>query len=73
MRQVHEHARPAMFIVDNAAIRAGRNHFAGAEVGFVFNRETCEFFEFLRCEELVENDTLRRQNGRPFDDGRAGF
>ena len=49
-----------MFIVDNAAIGAGRDHLTGAEIGFVFDRETCEFFKFLRGEELVENDTLRR-------------
>ena len=49
-----------MLVVDHSAVRNWRNHFAGAEVGFVFDRETCEFFNFLRGEELVENDTLRR-------------
>ena len=36
MRQVHQDERPAMFIVDNAAIRARRDHFTGAEVGLTF-------------------------------------
>lgn len=62
-----------MFIIDNSAIRSGRNDLTRAEVGFVFNREPREFLEFLRCEEFVEYDTLGRQNGRPLDDYRAGF
>jgi hypothetical protein len=62
-----------MFIIDNAAICAGRNHLTRAEVGLVFNREPREFLELLRCEELVEHDALRRQHGRSLDDGRAGF
>jgi hypothetical protein len=49
-----------MFIVDNAAIGAGRNYFAGAEVGLAFQRKTDEFLQFLRNKKLVENDTLRR-------------
>ena len=58
LSQVHQNAGTAVFIVDDAAIRAGRNHFAGAEVGFMFQREAREFFKFLGSEEFVENDTL---------------
>jgi len=54
-----------MFIVDNSAIGAGRNYFAGAEVGFTFQRKSDECFQFLGNKKLVENDTLRRQDGRP--------
>lgn len=60
MSQVHQDAGSAMFIVDNAAIGAGRNYFAGAEVGLTFQRKTDEFLQFLRNKKLVENDTLRR-------------
>ncbi len=37
MRQFHQNAGAAVFVVHNAAIRAGRDYFAGAEVGFMFH------------------------------------
>ncbi len=43
LSEVHENARAAVFVVDDAAIRAGRNYFAGAEVGFVLQREAHQF------------------------------
>src|SRR5271169_3099170 len=53
MRQIHEDAGAAVFIIDDAAIRARRNYFAAGEVSFVVQREAHEFFDLLWRQELV--------------------
>ena len=57
-----QNAGTPMFVVDDAAIRTGRDNLTGAEVAFMLQREADEFLKFLRCEELVENHALRRQD-----------
>src|SRR5450631_4344556 len=70
---VHENTGAAVFIVNDAAIRTGRNDLAGAEVGFVFQREAHEAFQFLGSQKLIQNHTLRWQDRRPLRDGCTRF
>lgn len=65
LRKVHENAGAAVFVVDDATIRHGRYNLADAEVGDMFDRELCEFLKFLRSEEFVENNAVRRQMSWP--------
>ena len=73
MSEVHEDAGTPVFVVDDAAIRTGRDNLTGAEVIFMRNREASKFLKFLRCEELVENHALCRQDGRPLSNRCRGF
>src|SRR5450432_3822276 len=51
--QIRQYSRPAMFIVDDAAICHRRNHFTSPKIGLVFERETRQFFKFLWRKKFV--------------------
>jgi hypothetical protein len=59
LSEIHQNARPTVFVIDDTAVCMWRNHFAGVEVGFVFPRETGEFLKFLGRQEFIQNHTLR--------------
>jgi len=73
LSQVHQNAGAPVIIIDHTTLRARRNDGAGAEVGFVLQREAHEVFKFLGRKEFVQHDALRRQNCRPLGNSCAGL
>lgn len=67
LAEIHQDTRAAVVVVDDAAFRNRRDHFAGLEIGFPFECEASEFGYLLRREELIEDDAASRQCFRTFN------
>jgi hypothetical protein len=62
---IHEHLRTPMAGIDDTRVSAGRNYRTALELCLMLQGVAHEFVEFLRSQELVEDDALRPNRRRP--------